>query len=170
MRLWILGTLALSVAAAAQAHDALRSFDFKGIKASDRYEQHKDAFQKCSKYMNFNGCRFKDIMVAGAIVGPEAGWAPDGSLVLIRASFADSSYERIDEGFRAKWGEPDAYVEQQVQNGFGAKLTIPVAKWKFAEGEMTLIGPDFRRSGSFEFQTHARKAYMDSLSKPKADF
>jgi hypothetical protein len=170
MRLWIFVAVALSVTAAAQAERLPRHFDFKGITANDRYDQHKSDFERCDKYMNFNGCRFKDPMVAGAPVSPEAGWASDGSLVLIRASFSSSNFERINEGFRAKWGEPDTYVEQQVQNGFGAKLTIPVAVWKFAEGEMSLIGPNFRHTGSFEYQSHARKLYMDGLKKPKADF
>ena len=162
-------TLSLALASTANAQQA-RSFDFKGVKATDRYEQHKDAFERCEKYKNFEGCRFKDIMVAGTIVGPQAGWAPDGSLVLIRANFTSVQFSRIAEGFREKWGKPDVYVEQNVQNAYGAKLAIPIATWKFAEGEMTLVGPDFRQNASFEFQTHARKAYIDGLSKPKADF
>lgn len=154
----------------AQAQAELPNFEFKGVKATDTYDQHAAEFQKCEKYFNFNGCRFKAGEVAGVLVGPEAGWGTDGKLMTIRASFADFSYDKINAGFQQKWGKPDAYTEIEAQNGFGAKIKIPTSVWHFAEGDMTLIGPDFRHDCSFAFRTHAYQAYLDSLDKPKADF
>jgi hypothetical protein len=170
MRKLVIGLLGLSLATVAQGQGATRSFDFKGIKAGDTYDQHTAEFRKCDKYMNFNGCRFKDAQVAGVYVGPEAGWGFDGKLMTIRGNFQDFSYDKIDAGFQQKWGKPDAYTEVEVQNGYGAKIRIPTSVWHFAEGDMTLIGPDFRHGCSFAFRTHAYQAYLDGLEKPKADF
>lgn len=165
--LWSVG--ALSLASGAAAKD-LPSFDFKGIQATDTYAQHQGAFRKCDKYFNFNGCKFDDQEVAGVLSFPEAGWADDGSLQLIRGNFSSYNYDKIEAGFKAKWGEPDIYAVDTIQNGFGATLNIPYSVWKFAEGEMRLTGPDFRREGSFEFLSHARMAYLEGLERPKADF
>ena len=169
MKNTLIGVLLTGMASTAMAQNA-PTFDFKGIAATDSYEQHKTAFQKCEKYFNFQGCKFKDREVAGVLAFPEAGWTDDGRLVLIRGTVAEFNYRTLVEGFRQKWGAPDLYTEIDAQNGYGAKIKIPVSVWNFVEGEMKLTGPSFRTDGRFEFVTHERKAYLEGLDKPKADF
>src|SRR5258708_6868528 len=120
-----------------QAQAPLTSFEFKGVRATDIMSQHVTLFGKCDKYFNFIGCKFLDANVGGQLAFPEAGWAPDGSLVLIRGSFSSFNYSVIREAFEAKWGKPASSNELPVQNGFGAKAIIPISVWEFAEGEMT---------------------------------
>jgi hypothetical protein len=127
-------------------------------------------FAKCEKYMNMSGCKFLDAKVGGKLTFPEAGWASDGSLLLIRGTVTSYDYATVRQAFEAKWGKPTFESQSSAQNGYGAKIEIPSSVWRFAEGEMTLVGPSFNGRGRFEFQSIARKAYMESLNRPKADF
>ena len=163
----VVGALAATSAAA----QSLPTFEFRGLTVSSTAVQHQSMLNKCEKYFNAQGCKLKDANVAGVLAFPEAMFQhSDGTLMEIRGSIARYNYATLEQGFIAKWGQPNDRVEQAVQNGFGAKLTIPISEWRFAEGKMTLIGPDFRGQGSWHFRTHQRQAYLDGLNAPKKDF
>ncbi len=164
----LIAGLLLTAAVSAQE---LPRFDFRGMTTDSTAEQHRDILQKCEKYMNLQGCKLKDMDVAGVLAFPEAMFRhSDGKLDEIRGSISRHYYDTLNQGFIAKWGAPTVYTEETVQNGYGAELVIPMSVWKFAEGDMTLIGPSFRGQGSWHFRTHQRQAYLDGLRAPKADF
>lgn len=146
------------------------TFEFRGLTVSSTAPQHESILNKCEKYFNAQGCKLKDANVAGVLAFPEAMFQDsDGTLMEIRGTISRYNYGTLEQGFISKWGPPER-VEENVQNGFGAKLTIPISVWKFAEGNMTLTGPDFRGQGSWHFRTHQRQAYLDGLRAPKKDF
>lgn len=166
----IFALVGLLVATSAMGQD-MPHFEFRGMTAESTVDQHQEILSKCEKYFNAQGCKLKDMNVAGVLAFPEAMFAnSDGKLMEIRGSISRHNYQTLNQGYIAKWGKPKIYTEEVAQNGFGAKLTIPLSIWKFAEGDMTLIGPNFRGDGSWHFRTHARQAYLDNLSAPKADF
>lgn len=169
MRIMLLAAVAL-VASSASAQ-ALPTFEFRGLTVSSTIPQHENILNKCEKYFNAQGCKLKNADVAGVLALPEAMFQnSDGTLMEIRGSIAHYDYSTLEQGFINKWGPASERVEQEVQNGFGAKLTIPISVWKFAEGNMTLTGPDFSGQGSWHFRTHQRQAYLDALQAPKKDF
>lgn len=169
MRKAMLAASAL-VAGSASAQ-TLPTFEFRGLTVSSTAPQSQNILNKCEKYFNAQGCKLKDANVAGVLAFPEAMFQnSDGRLMEIRGTVARYNYATLEQGFIDKWGRPSERIEQEVQNGFGAKLTIPISVWRFAEGKMTLTGPDFRGKGSWHFRTHQRQAYLDGLQAPKKDF
>jgi hypothetical protein len=149
-----------------------RSFEFKGIRATDTLEAHRAEFAKCDKYFLAQGCVPKDTAVGGVTMFDlEVLFADDGSGVSqIRSDFAARSYDTLVAAFTIKWGKPNASAVSSIQNGFGAKLDVPIANWKFNEGTMTLRGGDFQGYARMEFMSNAEKARIEALDKPKVDF
>ena len=123
-----------------------RSFEFKGIRATDTLETHRDKFVKCDVYFQAQGCGFKDTTVGGvAMYNLVVLFADNGSGVTqIRSDFAACSYDTVLEAFTMKWGKPNRASFDTVQNGFGATIDVPTARWKFDEGTMTMRGGDFQ--------------------------
>jgi hypothetical protein len=159
------------LAASGAVAQGLPKFEFRGLTVSSTAAQHQSILNKCEAYFNAQGCKLKDANVAGVLAFPEAMFQnSDGQLMEIRGTIARYNYATLEQGFIDKWGKPSERIEQEVQNGFGAKLTIPINVWTFEEGKMTLTGPDFRGQGSWHFRTHQRQAYLDGLEKPKKDF
>lgn len=169
MRLPILVVCLLGATGASA--QTLPSFEFRGMTTRSTAAQHQDVLQRCERYFNAQGCKLKDMNVAGVLAFPEAMFRDsDGTLEEIRGTISRYNYPTLERGFIDKWGEPTLHSEETLQNGFGATLVIPTSVWRFSEGEMTLIGPNFRGDGSWHFRTHARQTYLDGLRAPQADF
>lgn len=163
---------ALAVFGTTAAEAQSRSFEFKGIRATDTLDAHRSEFVKCDKYFAAQGCEFKDSTVSGVpMFDLEVLFANDGSGVgQLRSDFAAGSYQTVLSAFTMKWGKPDATDVSTIQNGFGAKLDVPTAVWRFVEGTMTLRGGDFRGDARMEFISNVEKARLEALDKPKVDF
>lgn len=169
MRRFLIG-LGILVSTHALAGEPV-AFEFRGLTVESTSAGSADILQKCEAYFNSQGCKLVDAHVAGTLSFPQAMFANStGKMEELRGTVYGDSYETIRAGFIQKWGEPTSYVEESVQNGYGATKKIPVSVWKFADGELTLIGTDFRGDGEWHFRTFARQAYLDGLKKPKADF
>lgn len=165
--------IALAICGAPTVADAQsRSFEFKGIRATDTLEVHRAEFVKCDKYYLAQGCVPKDTMVGGVVMfNLVVLFADNGSGVTqIRSDFAARSYDTLRAAFTMKWGQPSATSIKTIQNGFGAKLDVPTAQWKFNEGTMTVRGGDFRGYANMEFMSNAEMARIDALDAPKVDF
>ena len=101
----------------------------------------------------------------------EVLFADNGSGVSqIRSDFAARSYDTMLAAFTMKWGKPSATSVKTIQNGFGAKLDVTTAQWKFNEGTMTVRGGDFQGYAHMEFMSNAEKARIDARHAPKVDF